>query len=67
MARRSRSAPAPLRIQVSFETTRISAQCLVDAYNHLVPITRRRLRSAQTRKPSPTEPAAPIMRRGDHA
>jgi hypothetical protein len=63
MARRSK--PAPFTIQVSFETTRISAQCLVDAYNHLVPITRRRLRPA--RKPELGGAVALRRRGGDHA
>jgi hypothetical protein len=63
MARRSK--PARLQIQVSFEATRISAQCLVDAYSRLVPITRRRLR--QVRTPDPGGAVAPTRRGGDHA
>ena len=63
MARRSK--PAPLMIQVSFETTRISAQCLVDADDRLVPTKRWRLCPA--REPEPRAGVAPTVRRGDHA
>ena len=59
------SRPAPLTIEVSFETTRLSAQCLIEAYDRLVPIQRWRLRP-------PPEPEigggeALTMRRSDHA
>jgi hypothetical protein len=50
--------------QVSFETTRINGQCLVDTYNRLVPITRR-LQPA--RKPDLNGAVAPRIRGGDHA
>jgi hypothetical protein len=59
------SRPAPLTIQVSFETSRISAQCLIDAYDRLVPTQHRRLCSP--REPEPGEGVALINRRSDHA
>ena len=63
MARRSTAVS--LTIQVSFETTRISPQCLIDAYTHLVPITRRRVRPVANQDADAV--VAPIKRRGDHA
>ncbi|MCM8738664.1 hypothetical protein M5E06_31640 [Azospirillum sp. A1-3] len=61
-----RSTPVPLTIQVSFETTRISPQCLIDAYTHLVPtITRCRVRHIPNQDADAV--VAPIKRRGDHA
>ena len=59
------SRPAPLTIEVSFETTRLSVQCLLEAYDRLVPIQRRRLRPP--REPEPREGVALINRRSDHA
>lgn len=61
------SRPAPLRIQVSFEATRLSAQCLSEAYDCLVPIQRRRLRPPPEPEPEPGEGEALTMRRSDHA
>jgi hypothetical protein len=49
MARRRE--PAQLKVRVSFETTRTSEQCLAQAYDRLVPISRRRLRPAT--RPAP--------------
>lgn len=63
MARRS--TPVPLTVQVSFETTRTSIQCLIDAYSHLVPITRHRVRRVPNQDADAV--VAPIKRRGDHA
>jgi hypothetical protein len=58
----------PLRIvRVSFETTRFSAQHLIDAYACVVPVVRR-TRIAPTRKVAPA-PIKPVMarRRGGEA
>lgn len=55
----------PLTIRTSFEATRLSTQCLIEAYDRLVPTTRRHLRPP--REPEPGEGVAPTMRRGDHA
>ena len=62
MARRS--ATAPLTVQVSFETTRISTQCLIDAYTHLVPIARRRVRQVPNQDADAV--VEPMKRRGEH-
>ena len=59
------SRPAPLKIQVSFETTRLSAQCLIEAYDRLVPIRRRRIRPPRGLEPG--EGDALTMGRSDHA
>lgn len=59
------SRPASLTVQVSFETTRLSAQCLIEAYDRLVPIQRRRLRLPL--EPEPGDGEALTMRRDDHA
>ena len=55
MARRSK--PAELEMRVSFEATRIAPQCLAEAYEHLVPIPRRRTRPTEHRKVPPGPPA----------
>lgn len=59
------SRPAPLTIKVSFEATRLSAQCLIQAYDRLVPIQRRRLRLPP--EPDPGDSEVLTMRRSDHA
>ena len=60
-----RRRPAPLTIRTSFEATRISGRCLAEAYERLVPITRRRLHPSQGM--APDQNAAPAMRRDEHA
>lgn len=62
MARRRE--PSPPTVRVSFETTRTSEQCLAQAYDRLVPISRRRLRPAT--RPGPVE-AAKAAGGGEHA
>jgi hypothetical protein len=57
---------APLKVQVSFETTRLSAQCLADAYDRLVPIQICRLRPAWEPENGAGE-AQKSIRRSDHA
>ena len=59
------SRPAPLTIKVSFETTRLSAQCLIEAYDRLVPTQRRRLHPLS--EPQSGEGGALTMRRSGHA
>lgn len=59
------SRPTPLTIKVSFETTRLSAQCLIEAYERLVPNRRRRIRPL--RELEPGEGDALTLRRSDHA
>lgn len=49
---------APIEVRVSFETTRLSAQHLIDPYRHLVPVQRRRLRST----PSDAPPILPRLK-----
>ena len=60
-----RRRPTPLTIRTSFEATRISGRCLAEAYERLVPTTRRRLRPP--REPELGEGVAPTMRRVEHA
>ena len=60
-----RRSPAPLMIRTSFEATRISGRCLAEAYERLVPTTRRLLPPPRALEPG--ERAAPTMRRDDHA
>ena len=60
-----RRSPTPLTIRTSFETTRLSTRCLIEAYERLVPITCRRLRPL--RELEPGEGDAPTMRRDEHA
>ena len=47
-----RSRPIPLTIHTSFEATRISGRCLAEAYERLVPTTRRRPRSPLEARPA---------------
>ena len=49
MGRRGR--PPELQIRSAFEATRTAAQCLAEAYEHLVPIPRRLPRLPATRGP----------------
>ena len=42
-----------LHVQLSFETTRIGPQCLIDAYMRLVPIRRTSLRKPEPYTPLP--------------
>ena len=66
MARRTESSP--LSTQVSFETTRLSAQCLIETYEQLVPITRRCLQPLRGPLRDQNRIAdEPIRRRADHA
>jgi hypothetical protein len=52
MPRRKDDSPR-LTVRVSFETTRLSARCLIEAYERLAPERRRTLRTA----PDPAIPA----------
>lgn len=60
-----RRADRPLRsVRVSFETTRFSAQHLMDAYACLVPLVRRaRLRATPDRARAQQAPVARVKRR----
>ena len=60
-----RRRPTPLTIHTSFEATRLGGRCLAEAYERLVPITRRRLRLPQ--EAALGEGVASTMRRDDHA
>lgn len=65
MARRS--TPLELRLQISFEASRIAPQCLADAYERLVPIPRRLIRPIVTAAiPTQAPATAPTRRRTDH-
>lgn len=65
MARRS--TPLELRLQVSFEVSRIAPQCLADAYERLVPIPRRLTRPTTTAAiPTQVLATPPKRRRTDH-
>jgi len=58
-----RRADRPLRsVRVSFETSRLSAQHLIDAYAQLVPVRRARLRSAPAK--IRLRQASPARKRG---
>jgi hypothetical protein len=57
--------PPSLKVQESFETTRLGQQCLIEAYARLVPIRRKSLRRAEPGKPRP-KPIAASRRGGEH-
>jgi hypothetical protein len=61
-----RHADRPLiDVRVSFETTRFSAQHLIDAYRHLVPVPRRSLRPARS-DVLPPIPSREKVQGGEH-
>ena len=60
-----RRRPTPLTIQTSFEATRIGGRCLAEAYERLVPTTRRRLGPPQEFEPG--KGVVPMMWRSEHA
>jgi hypothetical protein len=66
MPRREEDRPR-LTVRVSFETTRLSAQCLVEAYEYLAPSRRRTLRTAPGPAPLADEARAEPGREGKHA
>jgi hypothetical protein len=53
-----------LEVRESFETTRFSPQCLIDAYTRLVPIRRKTVPRAGHDRPKPTATAS--RRGGEH-
>jgi hypothetical protein len=66
MPRREEDRPR-LTVRVSFETTRLSAQCLVAAYEYLAPSRRRALRTTPSTVPLADEARAEPGREGKHA
>jgi hypothetical protein len=62
MARRGK--PNPLTVRISFEVTRISRECLADAYDRLVPTKRRHLKP--TSELDRRKAVAPTRREGEH-
>ena len=61
MVRRTDRRP-PLDVAVSFETTRLGPQCLVNAYARLVPVRRKPVRKGEPAGSRQT--VAPARRRG---
>ena len=59
-----RGKPNLLTVRISFEVTRISRECLADAYDRLVPSTRRHLKPAS--KLERSKDVAPVRREGEH-
>jgi hypothetical protein len=54
----------PLEVQESFEITRLSRQCLIEAYTRLVPIRRKALKARHVALPPAA--AAADQRGGEH-
>jgi hypothetical protein len=44
--------------RISFESTRLSPQCLAEAYTRIVPITRKIVRAGAKSAPEAAQPAA---------
>ena len=59
-----RRHPPTLEVRESFETTRFSPQCLIDAYTRLVPIRRKALKARHVALPPAA--AAADQRGGEH-
>jgi hypothetical protein len=53
-----------LEVVVSFETTRLGPQCLVNAYARLVPVRRQPVRKSEPGGPPPPQAVAAARRRG---
>jgi hypothetical protein len=66
MPRRETNHPE-LTVHVSFETTRLSTQCLIEAYECLAPSRRRALRTASSRAVLAEEAHPKPGREGKHA
>ena len=66
MPRRERDRPE-LTVRVSFETTRLSTQCLIEAYERLAPSQRRALRTASSPTVLAEEAHAKSGQGGKHA
>ena len=66
MPRREENRPR-LRVHVSFEATRLSAQCLIEAYECLTPSRRRMPRTASSPAALVEEPRAKRAQGGEHA
>ena len=52
---RRKTNPPTLKIRVSHEVTRLEKQCMADAFERLLPIVERRLRSRPDQRGSPRE------------
>ena len=66
MPRREKDHPE-LTVRVSFETTRLSTQCLIEAYECLTPSRRRVPRTASSPAALVEEPRAKRAQGGEHA
>jgi hypothetical protein len=66
MSRRGKNRPR-LSVHVSFEATRLSAQCLIEAYECLAPSKRRILRTASSSTLLAEEVRVEPGREGKHA
>lgn len=53
VAHRDRTKPRTLTVRRTFEPTRIAPACVVDAYERVVPITRRTIRSDRCHEQGP--------------
>jgi len=62
VARRDRPRSTPLEVRITFEPNRVSPACVVQAYERVVPITRRP--APQARAPRQAEDAQPTQQGG---
>jgi hypothetical protein len=62
VARRQHPASRPLEVRRTFEPSRVSAACVVQAYERVVPITQRRTPRAHTARQA--EGAQPMQQVG---
>ena len=62
MARRAYTPSRTLEVRLTFEPSRVSAACVVQAYERVVPITRRP--APQARAPRQAEDAQPTQQVG---
>ncbi|HSX81349.1 MAG TPA: hypothetical protein VLQ80_22635 [Candidatus Saccharimonadia bacterium] len=64
MARRGRTGSTTLEVRVTFESSRVSPACVIQAYERVVPLTRRTTRQALPPRPDAHAPQIqPVGRR----
>ena len=62
MARRGRTGSTPLEVRITFEPSGVSPACVAQAYERVVPITRRL--APQACAPQPAQSAPPTQQVG---
>jgi hypothetical protein len=67
VARRGRTGSTPLEVRVTFEPSWVSPACVVQAYERVVPITRRLAPQARAPQPAKSASQTPQVGRSQHS